>query len=472
MRYDRGMQALVGLIAIALLRGLLYSAINPPWQGPDEPKHFEYVWLLYQKRSFVSIEDALPSMQQSIIDSMDRYEFSKFGSGSFDSDNLPRSFKQIWGAGGAFTLLHRPPLYYLLNLPIFSLVDRQDIATRLYTLRLFSVILFALTTVTTFLTARELFPKDEFMYIGATSLVAFLPMLGFLFGTLSYDHLANLLVSLIWYLLVIFFKRGGSWGQVLGIAVLVGGITVTKRTTLSVLPVLLLAVPLYLWQARRRHLISRHALLALTIVIGVVLLGCSTIVGWTLIGGKNSVVLPPGLARYFFNYSGQLGGIVEGLSSIELATIGHWTRRLFISFWADFGWLKIQLAPMWYTILAIVCTASVGGLFLSALRSVRGSDSSELWKQQILVLFGLYIIVIVVAAMVFFSAYVGTQWERAPQGRHLFLGIVPFAILFMLGLRELVPVHRRRWSLLLVVAASIAFDLLCVGRYIIPFFYS
>ncbi len=36
------------LLAMALLGGVLYAAVVPPWQSPDEPGHFEYVALLYR----------------------------------------------------------------------------------------------------------------------------------------------------------------------------------------------------------------------------------------------------------------------------------------------------------------------------------------------------------------------------------------------------------------------------------------
>lgn len=33
------------ILALALVHGLLYVFLVPPWQHYDEPAHFEYVWL-------------------------------------------------------------------------------------------------------------------------------------------------------------------------------------------------------------------------------------------------------------------------------------------------------------------------------------------------------------------------------------------------------------------------------------------
>lgn len=46
---DRAFLAL--LIALALLKGILYTAITPPWQAPDEPKYLEHLWLVHEKGS-------------------------------------------------------------------------------------------------------------------------------------------------------------------------------------------------------------------------------------------------------------------------------------------------------------------------------------------------------------------------------------------------------------------------------------
>lgn len=460
---------LVILTTLGLLHALIYSTIIPPWQGPDEPKHFEYVWLLYEKRRLISIEDASLEMQQAIIASMQEYDFGRFGTGAFDPLNPPQSFKEIWGAGGANTLLHRPPLYYLISLPVYSIVANEHIVTRLYALRFFSALLGTLTVLTAYLTAKELFPNDPFLHIGIPSLVALLPMVSFISGAFSYDTLANLLVSLIWYLVVLVFSRGSSWQRVLGIAALVIGAAATKRTTLSTIPLLLLAAFFYLWMTRKRR--TNTLRIAVIIMTGAGLLLSFGAFGWVTSSEEIRAVIATALSRYLFNYPGQFRAILSRLPEMDLATSLRWVQRLFISFWADFGWLKVRLAPTWYIILAVVCMASVGGLFLFVFRQIRGEHRLEPWKQRCLLLFGLYVVTIVVASALFFSAYIGTKWERAPQGRHLFLGIVPFTTLFTLGLGEWVPVQRRQHFLAILMGLLVAFDLLALVRYIIPYFY-
>lgn len=64
-RWDN--RILVLLLAVFLARGVIYLAVIPPWQAPDEPKHFEYVNLLYQERRLLSQKDVSPSKSGSSI---------------------------------------------------------------------------------------------------------------------------------------------------------------------------------------------------------------------------------------------------------------------------------------------------------------------------------------------------------------------------------------------------------------------
>jgi hypothetical protein len=62
---------LVGLLA--LVRGLLYVALIPPWQGPDEAGHFESVRLFAELGRIPGRADVSPTLEREIVDSMARY---------------------------------------------------------------------------------------------------------------------------------------------------------------------------------------------------------------------------------------------------------------------------------------------------------------------------------------------------------------------------------------------------------------
>ena len=113
------------LLAISLVQGFIYSALIPPWQAPDEPRHFEYVRLLYEKRRLVGWGDVTPSVEQEIIASMDRHDFWRFGiihAQVFPSEGLPQSFKDVWTPGVSHEL-HQPPLAYLVYATVLPFAE-------------------------------------------------------------------------------------------------------------------------------------------------------------------------------------------------------------------------------------------------------------------------------------------------------------------------------------------------------------
>ena len=50
---------LLALLVLALLRGLVYLALLPPWQHYDEPTHFEYVQLIAERKKLPQLFNIL-----------------------------------------------------------------------------------------------------------------------------------------------------------------------------------------------------------------------------------------------------------------------------------------------------------------------------------------------------------------------------------------------------------------------------
>ena len=54
---DRKRKTLALLFALSLTRGILYSAVTPSWQAPDEPGHFLYAAFLVRYHRFPTRQD-------------------------------------------------------------------------------------------------------------------------------------------------------------------------------------------------------------------------------------------------------------------------------------------------------------------------------------------------------------------------------------------------------------------------------
>jgi len=144
---------------------------------------------------------------------------------------------------------------------------------------------------------------------------------------------------------------------------------------------------------------------------------------------------------------------------------------MFKSFWACFGWLKVPLAPIWYRIIGAVCALSAVGLIAGVVQVLRRSIPAK--SHQMKAMF-LLVVSVFLAILIVFMGRVGlgeTHRIGAPQGRHLFPVIIPLATLFTLGLWSLVPRRARRSLPALYLGCSVAFDIICLIGYVIPYFY-
>ena len=452
------------LIGLSLVRGVLYSAIIPPWQAPDEPTHYEYVRLLYEKRRLVRQEDTSLTLQREIIASMEEYNFWRF----VHSKTLKvaaDSFHSMWGPG---TQLDRPPLYYIFCIPFYWLVVHQPMVVQLYTLRLVSVCLSALTVLVAFLTARELFPDDELLIAAVPAFVVFLPMFTHITSSINSDSLASLVASTIMYSLIVGLKRGFSGWRILGLAVLLFLGLVTKRTTVFTIPLALLVVGLATVEIAMSKKKRRLDWKSVGFMAGVFLI-VGGLIGWLWMSR-------PGQMKWILdNYyaDSSFEGYIRKLLRMNYSPLefgaGLWVsaKAIFKSFWGRFGWLAVGPSRVWYEGIALVNLMAVVGFIVYLMRVMGGSRSLASWQKK-----GLLILLAGLGgnlALLIGKAVVDA-WARV-QGRYLFPAIIPIAIVFALGLREVVPTRYHRAWLVSYIVGLILYDSIVLTQYIIPFFY-
>lgn len=228
----------VGWLALAaLVNGLLWVAVVPPWQAPDEPKHFEYVRLLAEGDRMMAFrteaEAADPELQAWIVRSMDAHRFWWYGSApGYDPARPSLRFADLW-LGGSHTAFYRSsPAYYWL----VSRLQPADRMAGLYVARLGSVVFAALGVVLLGLAARELFPGDPLVRYGAPALAALHPMAAFLASGVNNDALVNLLAMLAFLIMARLLVRGGGVARWLVLAGAVAAALAVKRTALYLVP--------------------------------------------------------------------------------------------------------------------------------------------------------------------------------------------------------------------------------------------
>ncbi|HID62080.1 MAG TPA: DUF2142 domain-containing protein, partial [Anaerolineae bacterium] len=234
---------LVLLLALSFIRGILYSAVIPPWQAPDEPDHFQYAALLVRYHRFPIKQDVAADewLQTQVYASMQEFCFWARRAHTLAPAALEEEYRAAVG---------HPPLYYLLGAFLLAPFSHCDLITQLHILRLGSVLLGTLTVLVAYLAARALFPEDASWQLAVPAFVAFLPMHTFITSSVNNDSLAELLASLVIYSLLKIPKDSFSWRRVVGVACLLLLGVLTKRTTTFAIPLAALTIPLYCLRAK------------------------------------------------------------------------------------------------------------------------------------------------------------------------------------------------------------------------------
>ena len=459
-RRQKGSSNIIILIlAIALLRGVLYAVLVPPWQAPDEPFHFEYVAELSNK--YFPRPAASPSVQAETISSLARWDFWRYHDQTVPNP-LPWGFSAI-PLFKTIRYLDRSPTYYYLMLPFYLLAANQDIELRLYLLRLVNAVLGALTVGIAYLTSRAVFPKDEHLSVGVAGFVAFFPMFSFISGSLNNDNLANLLFALF---VLFYVKNLNEKPSLLYSALLV--VTaflalLTKRSTVSVAPLLLLFPPLVLFRnkpAGRRDFLWR----ASGVLAGIVILSLLALKVWYSTPLKAQI-------RNLLNFHYYLSDVAAKF--VGFFGPNAWLRTrtnlayLFQGFWGHYGWQNIPLDSYLYTILAVVSLLAVLGLVLSFLPK---TGAGRLLKREQKISFLFLILAVITTVVIAFMRT--TVLEFVPlQGRYIFPVLVPVAIIFVFGLNTLFLKKFQNAAVVALLAGLVVLDLVSWASYLLPAHY-
>ena len=474
------------LVALALVRGTIYSIVVPLWQAPDEPSHFEYVKLILERRTLPKEDDLSVRIRKEIVTSLIEQDTGRYMPGFVIPPEVLITPEPPDIPGPS--QLSNSPSYYLLNAFLLAPLEEQDMATQAYAARLVSVALSALVVVVAFLTASELFPEEPFLTLGIPTLVLFIPAHTFMTSTINNDHLAELICSLFVYLSVRAFKRGISFWSGLSLVLLMLLGTWTKSTALMMIPSagigLLLSLSGRIASRSRRW---RWALLGLVVAIGVGLIALTVDFRAGEAGQETNAVgwdLKPWVYRVakdwlHFRYAPKIvHSLVDWGKSLQYPQLYlSGMRLLFETFWARFGARYLALDASWYLVLAIVNLASIAGLALLAIRAKRnGKQRLASWQVKgLLYLFACAVITLALVVLRTHPLEYPSGPSNAPHldfphARYLYVAIVPMATLFMVGLREITPSRWHPLGFPLFVTSLFLFDTICLLGYVVPFF--
>ncbi len=394
---------LVAAILAYLVAGVLYAALTPAWQVPDEPAHYNYI-------RYVARHGRFPVLKRGDYPAeyLEEIKSRKFPSG-MSIDPIRYEF-------------HQPPLYYLLEVPVFL-----AFGGRILPLRLFSVFLGAVLLVLIYRVLLDLFPRRRWIALTAASFVAVLPMHTAMMAGVDNDSLAEVLlaVAVCLSLRLVLDVKPPTRRSLARLGVVLGLILVTKTTAYVAVAIAVLAVAMAGW--------GRWG-------------------AWKWADGYASVLAPAALISapwYFrdvlvYGWPDFLGLRRHGSVVIGQPRTPDWIQKFgwhsylhryfaftFDSFWGVFGWLSAFMDQRIYLFLEVLSVTVFVGL-LSAMWKAFIRHDLELSRGQ-----KAGIVLLVLLFLGVLAEYVGYNLLFVQhQGRYLFPALIAISAGWAVGLRQ------------------------------------
>ena len=434
------------LAAAALVQGVLWAILTPPWQAPDEPSHFAYVQHLYEtgtwrppgRRHPFSRELArsLRLLHGEAIrhDPDCTFTFTPGEAAAAERAlSRMRARDRTLRGRGRDRAGHYPPLYYWAGKAGYGLFARADIVHRLFGVRLAGVFFFACTVFFSALAARELAGGDGPAARAAACFVLLLPMHGFIAASANCDALLFAASALFLYLCARLLSRGGGWRLHLAVAAALGLGLLAKPTFAP----LALLWPLAARPGLRRDGAAppgrggRRGRTALLCFMGAVLLVSAVL--FLRYGGVYLRYFDDALeqgagtpGRSFFAYLGRT----------FLDLVRPWSKtgkRFYGSYFADFGWMDTSF-PFALYLAAWMCAAA--GTVRAALLLRRRADGPGAAAAGPLrfALLGAAIQFFAVVVMGYVMAHHYSWGSSGLQGRYLFPALALHGVILARGL--------------------------------------
>lgn len=237
-------------LGLGCINALIFVFLVPPWQHYDEPKHFEYLWLLVHQEAVPEKGDFDPELSRAVITSMLAHGFW----GSEDMSSLlerPAEHMTIPG----YSQLDEPVAYYLwASLPL-RWMKGASIESQLYAARLMSAVLFLLILVVGWATAMELTaPHSALRWMVPVSM-ALLPGFVDVMSAVNNDVAAVLGYSTFLWCSVRLLKRSFSFTNVLFCIFTAVACPFLKSTAAFALILLPLVMVLMIFRSQRPILV-------------------------------------------------------------------------------------------------------------------------------------------------------------------------------------------------------------------------
>lgn len=435
-RLQRRLLPVIMLVYLAL--GSLYALYTPAWQAPDEPAHYNYIRYLAEQHRFPILK---PGDYPAVY--LEEIKAARFPP---EMSIAPIRYE-----------FHQPPFYYLLSVPLHSLLDGA-----LLPQRLFSVMLGALLLLVAHEAVRELAPNRPCLALGSAAFVAFLPMHLAMSAAVNNDTLAELLLATILLLTIRYLKGTAVPLQERGeerLLVLLGLTTglsfFTKSNVYVALPLVLAAILVrWFWLQDGGRGVSVRAVHPLKALLLYLVPAIGLGLPWWLrnlavYGGADWM----GLGRHNQVVAGQLRTAQFVAEHGAGQLVRDFVLTSFCSFWGQFGWMGVLLDQRLYQAAAILSALALFGFLMWASGAWRARASFARWQWAAGGLLA-FLVALNLASYLWYNS----QFLQH-QGRYLFPALVPIGLAAALGWSEALRRERAVLLALLLLLAGVGLRL-------------
>jgi len=258
--YNSELKILGSVLLIGLIHGLIYVYLIPPWQHYDEPKHFEYVWLVAKRPGLPKLGDYDLKLNQDVVKSMIEHGFYRGTNVSIDPNqpnlNIP-----------GYPQLNDKPFYYIIASFPLRYLPIQKIENQLYAARMISMIFYLVSILVAWGLIREITSPENPLRWMVPAMLALLPAFVDLMTAINNDSAAVAIYSVFLWISTRIIKRGLSFLSVLALIVSAILCYWTKNTVWIALPLLLIAILITFLKRLKKNLVI--GLLTTAIIIGI-----------------------------------------------------------------------------------------------------------------------------------------------------------------------------------------------------------
>lgn len=426
--------------------GLVWLSIVPIWHFPDEQSHFGQVAFMAERGrnsagSELDLTEEIYTSEILLGTARDKFGNNKF---TFHPEYRIEYTESLIGKHEASiaaltttnaknTFVHQeaaryPQLYYLPASIIYKLFYAQDLFTRVFAVRFWSLMFFVITVYITYKIGVLLSPSDKLFASVLTLLVGFQPMMVFSNVGVNSDALGNMLFALFIFLCLHLIRWGISKRDLFWIFITSLSAIYAKPQFIIVVPLLVLVLLFVIFRDVKNKVKLRYL-----IVLGLTLAAVLMTLYSLRIGGI--VLIDWIIAKFNF---------ASFIKFTREYTLSHTFSEVFPWYWGVFDWLGVTYPRLVHRIInRLVLIAAIGFVYWFY-KNIKEKKWEQYNFQGVIFLVIINIVYFMAISYYDWLSWYTTNYPLAIQGRYFFALISSQMVILLLGWQAIFP---DKWQL-------------------------